>query len=176
MAVDIREEIPIEDGVQVSVEGDTVKVKGPKGSLERNFDLRNIHVATEGNNVIVYSEFPKRQQKAMVGTIASHIKNMIHGAKEGFAYRLQVVYAHFPVNLGVQGNKVIIKNFMGEKHPRESQIAGNVKVDIQGQNITVTGANKEDVAQTSANLVEATRIKRRDPRVFKDGIYIIGKE
>ena len=111
----------------------------------------------------------------MVGTIAAHIKNMIKGVTEGFEYKLKVHYTHFPVTVSVEGDKVLIKNFLGEKHPRIAKIVGNAKVDVKGQDITITGIDIEEVSQTAANLVLKTNVGRRDIRVFNDGIFLVSK-
>ena len=112
----------------------------------------------------------------MIGTIRSHITNMIHGVTDGFTYHMKIVYAHFPMTVKVTGNKVTIENFLGERYPRTAKIVGSAKVQVKGEEVTITGINKEDVGQTMANLEQATKIKGRDPRVFQDGIYLISKE
>jgi large subunit ribosomal protein L6 len=53
---------------------------------------------------------------------------------------------------------------------------GSAQVKVQGDEVIITGVNKEDVGQTMANLEQATKIKGRDPRVFQDGIYLVAKE
>lgn len=111
----------------------------------------------------------------MVGTIRAHINNMIKGVTEGFTYKLKIRYAHFPMKVSVKGNEVIIENFLGEKHPRRARIMEGVTVKISGEDVIVTGIDKEKVGQTAANIEQATRIKGRDPRVFQDGIYIVEK-
>ncbi len=111
----------------------------------------------------------------MIGTTRAHINNMITGVTEGFTYHMKIVFAHFPMNVKVNGNKVNIDNFLGERHPRTAKIVGSAKVNVKGDEVTVTGINKEDVGQTVANLEQATKIKGRDPRVFQDGIYLIDK-
>ena len=112
----------------------------------------------------------------MIGTIAGKIENMITGVTKGYEYKLQVVYAHFPITISVEGDKILIKNFLGEKYPRVSKIFGNVDVKVKGQEITITGVNKEDVGQTAANLVQTTKVRKKDQRVFKDGIFIVEKK
>jgi len=111
----------------------------------------------------------------MLGTIRSHITNMIKGVNEGFTYHMKIVYAHFPMTVKVAGNKVIIENFLGERYPRNAKIVGSSKVKVKGDQVTITGIDKEDVGQTMANLEQATKIKGRDPRVFQDGIYLTSK-
>jgi large subunit ribosomal protein L6 len=88
---------------------------------------------------------------------------------------MKIVFAHFPMTVKVTGDKVNIDNFLGERHPRVAKIVGSAKVNVKGDEVTVTGINKEDVGQTMANLEQATKIKGRDPRVFQDGIYLINK-
>ena len=110
----------------------------------------------------------------MIGTTKAHISNMIVGVTEGFTYTMKIVFAHFPMTVIVE--RVVIDNFLGERHPRFSKIVGSAKVSVKGDEVTITGINKEHVGQTMANLEQATKIKGRDPRVFQDGIYLISKE
>jgi len=172
--------IEIPDGVEVSIEGDTVngylvKVKGPKGENSRFLKYRGIYIEKLDSKIRVYAENPKKKLKAMVGTFAAHISNLITGVKDGFEYKLKVVYAHFPIKVRVEGNEVVIENFLGEKHPRRAKIVGRTQVEIRGQEIIVKGIDIEECGQTAANLEQATKIKRKDPRVFQDGIYIVEK-
>ncbi|AEH23863.1 50S ribosomal protein L6 [Pyrococcus yayanosii] len=171
----IREEIEIPEGVEVIVEGSTVTVKGPKGELKRDFSYPGVKIFTEDGKVVIYKEFPRRKDVAVVGTFRAHITNMIKGVTEGFVYKLKVVYSHFPITVKVQGDEVIIENFLGEKAPRKAKILPGVTVKVKGQEITVEGIDKEAVGQTAANIEQATRITKWDRRVFQDGIYIVEK-
>jgi len=176
-AVIVEERIEIPKGVEVIIENKRVKVKGPKGSLERDFSYaRRIQILKEENEVIVRTYFAKRREKALVGTITSHIDNMIKGVTKGYRYWLKIVFTHFPVSVKVQGDKVIVENFLGEKAPRIAKIHGDVKVEIKGSDIIVEGIDLEAVAQTAANIEQATKVKEFDRRVFVDGIYIYKKE
>lgn len=80
------------------------------------------------------------------------------------------------MNVAVEGSRVKITNFLGEKYPRYAQIVGDVRVTVKGDIITVSGIDKETVGQTAANLEQATRIVKRDPRVFQDGIYLFQRD
>ncbi|GAB4310398.1 MAG: 50S ribosomal protein L6 [Methanobacteriaceae archaeon] len=170
----LREEIHVPDDVDVTI-NNQVKVKGPKGELTRKFTSKNIKIKLENQNVILEAQFPKKKDKAMLGTTKSHIANMIHGVTKGFTYKMKIVYAHFPMTVKATGNKVTIDNFLGERYPRTAKIVGDAKVQIKGDEVLVTGINKEDVGQTMANLEQATKIKGRDPRVFQDGIYLVDR-
>jgi len=176
----MEKKVKIPDGVEVEVNGFKVKVKGPKGELERDFfsTLYRDYVTIEkkDDEIMVRSSIDRRKIKAVVGTIAAHIRNMIKGVKEGYVYKLRAVYVHFPMSIEVKGDEVIIKNFLGEKTPRRAKIVGNVKVTVNGQDIIVEGINKEEVGQTAANLEQTTRVTHLDRRVFQDGIYLVEKD
>ena len=174
-AVVLREEIEIPEGIDVNLD-DGVTVKGSKGQLKRKFNYPNVIVKIEDDKVVLEAGFPKKRDKAMLGTIKSHINNMITGLTDGFTYNMKIVYAHFPMTVKATGNKVTIENFLGERYPRTAKIVGDAKVQVKGDEVVVTGINKEDVGQTMANLEQATKIKGRDPRVFQDGIYFVSRE
>ncbi|MCD6414830.1 MAG: 50S ribosomal protein L6 [Candidatus Diapherotrites archaeon] len=175
LAAKIETFVDIPEGVNVEIDRSTVKVSGPKGSTQETFKLGPIKLEKVANQVKISVNFPKKMQKAMIGTIAGKIKNMITGVSKGYEYQLQINYAHFPMTVSVEGTKIVIKNFLGEKHPRTSKIVGNTQVKIKGQEITITGINKEEVGQTAANLVQTTKVRKKDQRVFKDGIFVTEK-
>ncbi|MEA1894813.1 MAG: 50S ribosomal protein L6 [Euryarchaeota archaeon] len=178
MAKEIKKTVAIPDDVAVSIDGRMVTVSGPKGEMSRELWYPHITIQQIEDmiSVDVDAAMIRKKQKAMVGTLASHIRNMIDGVMHGYRYQLKMVYSHFPVQLRIDGGKFIIGNFLGEKKDRVAQILDEVNIDISGDEVTVTGINKESVGQTAANIEQATKIKARDPRVFQDGIYVIGKE
>ena len=173
----MRKEIKIPEGVKVEVEGKKVKVTGPKGEISREFKfIGNVKMNVEDGNFVVESESERRKNKALVGTITAHVRNMITGVTKGFTYRLKMVFSHFPCTVKVEGDKVLIQNFLGERTPRVAKIVGKTEVKVEGQEIVVTGINIEEVGQTAANIEQATRITGVDRRRFLDGIYIVGRE
>ncbi len=178
MAKEIKKTVAIPDDVAVSIDGRMVTVSGPKGEVARELWYPHITIQQIEDviSVDVDAAMIRKKQKAMVGTLASHIKNMIDGVAHGYRYRMKMVYSHFPVQLRIDGGKFIIGNFLGEKKDRVAQILDGSDVEINGDEVTVTGINKESVGQTAANIEQATKIKARDPRVFQDGIYVIEKE
>ncbi len=171
----ISEEVEIPEGVEVTVEGNTVKVKGPKGELQRELKYPGVKILLEDGKVAVFKEFPRKKDIAIARTFKAHIANMIKGVTEGFTYKLKVLYSHFPMTVKVQGNEVVIENFLGEKNPRRARILPGVTVKVMGQEIIVEGIDREAVGQTAANIEQATRITKWDRRVFQDGIYIVEK-
>lgn len=175
MVKEIARTLEIPEGVSVSLSQDVFTAKGPKGTVERTFWYPGIKIDVREGEVLVDAESSRKEQKAMVGTFASHIKNLMIGVSDGFECKMTIVYAHFPMQVKVEGKTLVIGNFLGEKKPRVAKILGETKVKVSGNEVTITGINKEDVGQTAANIEQKTKIKRFDPRVFQDGIYIVQK-
>ncbi len=174
--VHVAKTIEIPEGVEVEVDGFTVKVKGPKGELSRTLPpVRGVFIRKEDNKVIVESYFADARKRAMVGTLAAHIRNMITGVTKGYRYKLKIIYSHFPINIKIEGDKFIISNFLGEKAPRIAKILPGVKVQVKGNDVIVEGIDVEAVGQTAANIELATKITEFDRRKFMDGIYIYEK-
>lgn len=173
MVKEIARTIEIPEGVSVSFSQDLCTVKGPKGTVERRFWYPGIKIEAREGTIVVDADSPRKEQKAMVGTFTSHINNLIIGVTDGFECKLKIVYAHFPMQVKVEGQTLSIGNFLGEKKPRVAKILGETKVKVSGNEVIVTGINKEDVGQTAANIEQKTKIKRFDPRTFQDGIYIV---
>ena len=98
---------------------------------------------------------------------------MANGVVGGYSAKLKMLYSHFPISVEIKGKEILIKNFLGEKQPRRAKIMGQTKVESKGQEMSITGISKEEVGQTIANIKSATRIRKRDSRVFQDGFYVI---
>jgi large subunit ribosomal protein L6 len=171
---EIKEEMMIPDGVQITLKGSTVTVQGPKGTLSKMLSHPKIDLAVKDSTVqISCSQAPHKKEKALVGTFKAHIRNMVKGVTEGYECQMKTVFSHFPIKSSVEGNHLMIQNFLGERHPRKADILETVKVEVKGEHLTITGIDKEKVGQTAANIERATRVKNRDIRVFQDGIYIV---
>lgn len=169
----VREEIQIPEEVQVEVQGANIKVSGSKGEVSRTLDLRGISFRKEDDVIIVESDSARRKRRAALGTSKSHLENMIRAVTDGFSYKLKVVYSHFPISVKVQDDRVEVHNFIGEQEPRVAKILGDTEVEVKGDEIIVSGTDKEDVGQTAANIEQVSQVRGRDPRVFQDGIYVI---
>ena len=169
------ESIDIPDDVEVNVIGSKVIVEGNLGIIEQDFSHSRVNIKKEDSVLSVESPWPNKRKAAMVGTVKSHIQNMMKGVTKGFTYKLKVVFAHFPMSVKIQNDRVIIENFSGERKPRIARIMEDVKVNVDGEDVIVKGINLNNVSQTAANIQQATRIKKKDPRVFLDGIYIYEK-
>jgi large subunit ribosomal protein L6 len=171
-AVEISKTIEVPNDVEVTLDGRKITVKGAKGTLTRDFSYVPISIELKEKTVHVWAEWPRKKESALVGTIHSHIQNMIIGVRKGFVYKLKIVFSHFPISVKVKEKTVLIENFTGERNPRKARIMGGAQVSVQTEDIIVQGMNLEDVSQTAANIEQATKLKRKDPRVFLDGLYI----
>lgn len=175
MKKELFQEIEIPEGIEVKIDDATILVKGPEGENERTFNKNKLVFEIKDNKIFVGQKLATKTEKKMMNTFAAHIKNMIAGVQNKFEYTLKVCSTHFPINLEVEGKSISIKNFLGEKIPRNAKILDGSDVKIEGDIITVTSLNKELAGQTAANFETATRIGKRDRRVFQDGIFIINK-
>jgi large subunit ribosomal protein L6 len=160
-------------GVKAQLNGSQLQVTGPKGQLARNVRFPQVTVTSDGKEVTISTESRRKEITAMVGTLEAHTKNMIRGVTEGFEYRMKVVYSHFPIQLKLQGNKLEIANFLGEKKARYARIEAGVTAKVANDEVVLTGIDRELVGTSAANIEHATHIRDRDPRVFQDGIYMV---
>jgi large subunit ribosomal protein L6 len=156
----------------VNIDGHKVTVRGSKATLTRDFSHAAVSLETDGKTVRVWAQWPRKKEAALVGTIESHIKNMITGVTKGYTYKLKIVFSHFPISVKLQDKAVLVENFTGERRARKAKILGDVKVKLEPDDIIVQGAKLEDVSQTAANIERVTRVTNKDPRVFLDGIYV----
>jgi len=168
-------EIPIPEDVKVVIARGGVTIARGGTEITREFWHPAVMITRRDDLVEVKTRNNQRSIRALARTIASHIQNMVDGVSNGFEYRMKVVYSHFPIQLKVKKDWLLIENFLGERSPRKGKIIEGVAVKVNGADLIITGANKEAVGQTAGNIEQATRIKRRDQRVFQDGIYIVSK-
>jgi len=177
MAEQIVKTIKFPDTITVEVKkGNNLTLKGPKGTLTREFKTHRVTITQEGNKIVIVGSPKNKQADKLVETIVSHTKNMAEGLIYGYKYQLKVVYSHFPMSIQVEKDQVSIKNFLGEKFPRKVRIRGATKVEVKGQDISVSGNSKEDVGQTASNMEQKTKVKGKDIRRYQDGIYIVERE
>lgn len=169
-----KEEIKIPAEVKVKLDGKRIRVSGPKGEILKDFShAKKVDIEMVSNSIFLSSYYPRRKEIALIGTLRSLINNMFLGTIEGpFITKLKIVYAHFPINVKVERDKILIENFIGERAPRLVTLkTKDVKVRVEKDDVIVEGIDKEAVGQVSADIRRATKIKHKDPRTFQDGIY-----
>ena len=171
----IIKEIVIPEGVNVSYSDRNFVAKGPKGEVSKKIFFPVLDIKIEENKVIVTAENAGKKEKKVIGTVASHIYNIIEGSNNGFIYKLKICSGHFPMNVSLSGDKLIVKNFLGEKVPRELILKKGPVVKVSDPIITVEGSDKELTSQVAADIEQLMRITNRDRRIFQDGIYITEK-
>jgi len=170
-----RATVEIPKGVSLAVDGRTLRAKGRLGAVERPFPSDALAMDVKGTAVALELRLPthRRQSQALLRTWAAHVANIAGGLTQGVEARLKVVAAHFPMKVQIRGDEVLIENFLGEKHPRSTRLLPGTKASVEGEFVTISGYDVEQVGQSAANVERATRIRDYDPRVFQDGIYLI---
>ena len=164
------------EGVTASLVGRSLTVKGKLGEARKEFDKINVNMSLQGNR-LVFSPFSrKKKDNVVINTVHRLVHNMAVGVSKGYTYRLKIVYAHFPISVKTKDDNVLVENFVGERSPRVAKIVGSSKVTVEGDDVVVRGVSLEDVGQTAANIELATKVKRKDQRIFLDGVYIYQKE
>lgn len=169
--MEIRNELP--EGYEAEYQDGVLSVSYEGEEIEKKLEHAQIDVEIDGNEVVFSTESGKKNIHSIVNTFNSHLNNMVEGLEEPHVYRMKGVYAHFPMNIKKEGDQVVVENFMGERAPRKADIMEGVDVQIDGDEITLKGANKEHVAQTAARVEQLSKKGNRDPRTFQDGIYIV---
>jgi large subunit ribosomal protein L6 len=175
-----KEELDIPEGVEVIVtENHHVTIKGPNGDITKDFShARGISIALEGKKIIISTSFPKSGTLALANTILNILKNLIIGVRINYHYFCKVCYSHFPCNVEIKPEKkeLHVVNFLGERAPRITNYLEDVEVKVEGDDVILIGPDKEKLGQTAANLKRCCRIRKKDPRVFQDGIYLYRKQ
>ncbi len=183
-----RTAIPIPDEVDATMDHLDLTVSGPNGEVTRRLWYPDVTVTVESvpaeperddgdtvESVVIESTAEDAKTASTMGTFESHVRNAFHGVTEGWTYQMEVFYAHFPMQVSVDGDEVVIENFLGETAPRRAQIYGDTAVAVDGEELTLSGPDIEDVGQTAADIEQLTRVPGKDTRVFQDGVYITSK-
>ncbi|KAI5711101.1 60S ribosomal protein L9 [Diaphorina citri] len=172
--------VKIPRGLQCFVKARTVTVKGPRGTLKRDFKHLAIDIHMVNKRVLkVEKWFGTKKEIAAVRTVCSHISNMLKGVTKGFLYKMRAAYAHFPINCVTSENNTLleIRNFLGEKYIRRVKMAPGVKVSNSKQKdeLIIEGNDIENVSRSAALIQQSTTVKNKDIRKFLDGLYVSEK-
>lgn len=169
------EKIALEEKTEAVVTHGAIRIKGQKGESTSKMAYPKVTISKEDGYIVLKAPSRSKPMKRIIYTYASHIRNMIHGAHEGYVYKLKICSGHFPMTAKVEGHTLVISNFLGEKTPRKALILDDVKVTVAGEVISVESVDLNKAGQTAANIEIATKIRNRDRRVFQDGIHLIEK-
>lgn len=142
-----KKPIPIPAKTEVAVAGSTVTVKGPKGTLVREF-APEVAVAVEGNAVSIELKDDSNTHFPKWGTAVSHLKNMVKGVNESFTKKL--VLEGIGYKADVKGTDLVLA--LGLSHPVKVPIPQTLKVASDKGIVTVSGLDKDEVGQFAANI------------------------
>ena len=153
-----RSPVPLRSGVEVRVDGDLVKVKGPKGTLEQALvPFTRVEIA-EGQ-ALVHREGEHKQAKSAHGLMRSLIANMVTGVTDGFSKTLDIIGVGYRAE--VSGRKV--KLSVGYSHPVVLPVPEGLEVSADSQTrLVVRGADKQRVGQFASEIREV-----RPPEPYK---------
>merc|ERR1712080_694760 len=174
--------VKVPDDCKVTVKSRLVMVTGPRGSLTKSFKHMSVDLSLldDGKTIKVEKWFGKSKELAIIKTVCSHIQNLITGVQRGFQYRMKMVYAHFPTNVQIAGDKrsLDVVNFIGQKVKFKVNALEGVTMERDAKNnaeILISGNDVENVSQTCALISQSCAVKNKDIRKFLDGIYVSNK-
>ncbi len=157
--------IEIPQGVEVKIDGSTVTVKGPKGTLTETF-LDVVTIKQEGNQIVVTRK--DDSVKNIHGLTRTLVANMVKGVTEGFEKALEINGIGYKAQK--QGNKLVLT--IGFSHPVEVEEPEGITIDVPTpNNIIVKGIDKQLVGQVATNI---RNYKRPEPYKGK-GIKYAGE-
>lgn len=161
-----KKEIVIPEGVQVSLSDGALKVKGPKGELQRQF-LPDINIEISGKTIKLVPVSQDVFRRSLWGTYGSHIANMIEGVTKGFEKKLLIEGTGYKWE--ITGQK--IKLALGFSHPMWLELPAGLTVKIDKGELTLSGADKELVGSFAAKI---RSLKKPEPYKGK-GIRYAGE-
>ncbi|HLT16226.1 MAG TPA: 50S ribosomal protein L6 [Acidimicrobiales bacterium] len=160
--------IPVPSGVEVTVSGRRITVKGPKGTLERDLP-GEITVRQEGDQLLVERPNDERQNRALHGLVRSLVNNMVVGVHQEFTKELEIIGVGY--RAAAQGNDKL-DLALGFSHPVTVQAPEGITFEVPAPNrIVVRGIDKEAVGQAAANI---RKIRKPEPYKGK-GIRYLGE-
>ncbi len=143
----------------VSVAGGVLSVKGAKGTLTKRIHP-SIDVAVGETGVLITPNDRSHLAKALTGTFASHVKNMVQGVETPYTKKLILEGVGYRVEM--RGKELVLT--VGFSHTVSLRIPEDVTVTVEKNNITLTSPNKESVGQFSANV---RKVKPPEPYLGK---------
>jgi large subunit ribosomal protein L6 len=140
--------VEIPSGVQVTLSGNSLSVKGPKGSLEREFHA-SVEVVQEDNVLKFSARNSDKKSNAMAGTMRSLASNMVVGVSEGFEKKLTLIGVGYRAQ--AQGN--VLNLTLGFSHPVAYQAPEGITIETPSQTeVVVKGADRQKVGQVAAEI------------------------
>ncbi len=143
-----KKPIPIPEGVAVSVAGETVKVKGPRGELEQKIP-EGITVALEDGQIVVRRRDDDKRRRALHGLTRALLANLVEGVSRGFEKTLEIQGTGY--RAAKSGKKLVLS--LGYSRPVEVEPPAGIEIEVpQPTTVVVRGASKELVGQVAAYI------------------------
>ncbi|RBP87474.1 LSU ribosomal protein L6P [Cytobacillus firmus] len=168
-----KKPIEIPSGVTVTIDNNTVTVKGPKGELSRSFN-QDIEIKVEENVINVSRPSEAKEHRALHGTTRALLANMVEGVSKGFERGLELIGVGYRAQK--QGKKLVLN--VGYSHPVEIEPEEGIEVEVPSNTkVIVKGTSKERVGALAANIRDV-----RPPEPYKgkgiryEGEYVRRKE
>jgi large subunit ribosomal protein L6 len=153
-----KQPIAVPSGVEITIEPELVKVKGPKGELSERVN-RDIDVKQENGEILVARPTDRGDHRALHGLTRSLIANMVEGVTNGFEKRLEIQGVGYRAQL--QGSKLVLA--LGYSHPVEMDAPDGIDFEVpQPTRVIVRGISKQAVGEVAANIRKA-----RPPEPYK---------
>jgi large subunit ribosomal protein L6 len=153
-----KQPIAVPSGVEVTIESELVKVKGPKGELSERVN-RDMDVKQENGEILVARPTDRGDHRALHGLTRSLIANMVEGVTNGFEKRLEIQGVGYRAQL--QGTKLVLA--LGYSHPVEMDAPDGIDFEVpQPTRVIVRGISKQAVGEVAANIRKA-----RPPEPYK---------
>jgi large subunit ribosomal protein L6 len=159
--------IAVPQGVDVKIEGSTITVKGPKGTLNREFN-KDMSIVQEDGTLLVTRPSDDKNHKALHGLTRALLFNMVTGVNDGFQKTLEINGVGYKAIK--QGKKVVLS--LGYSHPVEIEEIDGITIDVPNANtLVISGVDKESVGQFAAMIKT-----KREPEPYKGkGIRYAGE-
>jgi large subunit ribosomal protein L6 len=153
-----KKPIEIPNGVDVTIQGNTVTVKGPKGELTQDFSPK-MNISKEDSEVVVTRPDDTKESRSLHGLTRTLIYNMVVGVSEGYKKELEIVGTGY--RAAKTGNKLALT--LGFSHPLELEDPEGIQVEVpEPTKIVINGADKQKVGQYAAFIR-----KYREPEPYK---------
>jgi len=175
MKINVENKTELPSGVLASYANGLLTIKGPKGEVARKMHDPELKFKVEANSVTISCANGTRRHKRQANSLTAHVKNMVAGVQQPFKYVLKICSGHFPMNVAVSGDQLVVKNFLGEKFPRATKLKKGTTVKVEGDKISVESCDLDLAGQMASDIELLTSKSNRDLRVFQDGIYMIEK-
>ena len=162
-----KKPVPVPSGVTISIDAQSVAVKGPKGELSRLLPAE-VSVSKDGEQVIVTRQDDSRTARARHGLSRTLIANMVEGVSKGFEKRLEIKGVGY--RAAVKGKTLTMS--LGYSHPVEFEPPPGIDFKVESNtNVIVTGIDKELVGTVAAKIRDA-----RPPEPYKGkGVRYLGE-